>query len=101
MTAFLAGLAVGVALVVYTHVCWWRAWHRWADQHRYRQLRHEAIRVELLWRQKESAERLARREARRLRIARWHIGDLTMQLAAARPRRSIIPAYGINQEVLA
>lgn len=101
MTAFLAGLAVGVALVVYTHVCWWRAWHRWADQHNYRRVRHEAIRVERLWRERDSAERRAIRSERRVDIAREQIGDLTLQLYRARRRRSIIPAYGSNQEVLA
>lgn len=98
MTAVLVVLALAAA-VGYTHWCWWRAWHRWTDQHNYDRVRLETTRVDLLYREKDHSERLARRWERRALVAREHIGDLTLQLDRARRhhRRSPVPDYGIHR----
>lgn len=96
IVAFVLGLATAA---IYTHICWWRAWRRWVDQHDYNKVRLEVTRVDLLYRDKDHNERLARRWQHRALIAREHVGDLTIQLHRARHRRPVIPAYGPHREV--
>ncbi len=94
MTPVVVGFLIGLAAGLCATGAVWRLHVRWCDEHQYRRVRLEATRVDVLYRDKDHNERLARRWEHRAHVARHHIGELTLQLAAARPSRSPVPTYG-------